>query len=695
MVCSRCVRICDEVQGSFALTIEGRGFNSAAVPGAKGTFAESDCVSCGACANTCPTGAIFDKGYLEARTNRPDKEVTTTCSYCGVGCNFHVQIKDGQVFAMRPDMEGPSNRGHLCLKGRFAFRFAQAPDRLTTPLIRTKATGELEPATWERALALIASEFKRIMAESGPDALAGISSARGTNEENFLLQKFMRAVVGTNNVDCCARVCHSPTAFGMRQTFGTGAATNSFEDIDRTKLLFLVGANPTHGHPVIGARMKQAVLNGAKLIVADPRRTELASYADIHLALRPGTNVPLLQAMANVIVREGLTDEAFIRDHTEGWQEYRDFIWDKTPEWAEPITGVPADLIRQAARLYATSGASMSAHGLGVSEHSQGSYGVMLLADLAMMTGNVGRPGVGVNPLRGQNNVQGAADMGAQPDYITGYIPIDSDEGRAKAKSLWGIDLRPEKGLKQTQMYDAILDGRLKAMWLIGQDLAQTDADTGKVSAAFEAIEFLVVQELFLTETCKYADVVLPAASFLEKTGTFTNAERRVQLIREAIPPPGEAKADWEVIQLVAQAMGAPWGYTHPAEILDEIGMLDPRMAGIHFHRLEAEGGLQWPVPTDDHPGTAIVHSGGEFSRGKGRFVVTDYVPSEETVSPEFPFLMTTGRLLQHYNAGTMTRRTGNAALVTRDFMEMHPEDGVRLGIEEGEYVRVASRRGS
>ncbi|MEO7993338.1 MAG: formate dehydrogenase subunit alpha, partial [bacterium] len=695
IVCSRCVRACDEVQGSFALTLQGRGNGTVAVPGAAMDFNDSDCVSCGACANTCPTGAIFDKGYLEANTHRADREVMTTCSYCGVGCSLIVELKDEKVFAVKPATHGPSNKGHLCLKGRFAFRYASSPDRLTTPLIRNKATGELEPATWDTAIAHIASEFTRIRNIYGPDGLAGISSARGTNEESFLMQKFMRAVLGTNNMDCCARVCHSPTAYGMRQTFGTGAATNSYEDLESTRLVMIVGANPTHGHPVMGARIKQAVLNGAKLIVIDPRRTELAAMAEYHLALRPGTNVALLSAMAHVIAHEGLADQAFIDANTEGWPDYQAAIAKTTPEWAAPITGVSADLIRSAARAYATSGASMMFHGLGVSEHLQGSYGVMLLADLAMMTGNIGKPGVGVNPLRGQNNVQGAADMGAQPDYTVGYQHVSDPATHAKIQAEWGIALNQVKGLKLPEMYDAMLAGSLKALWVIGEDMAQTDPDTSRVTAALAQLEFLVVQELFLTETCARADVVLPGASFLEKTGTFTNAERRVQLIHEIVPPLGDSRPDWVIIQDIANAMGAGWTYTHPREVLDEIGRLDAKMGGISYDRLVAEDGLQWPCPTPDHPGTSIVHVDGAFTRGKGQFVITDFIPTPEATDTDFPFVMTTGRLLQHYNAGTMTRRTSNVSLVTRDVMEMHPADAARLGIGEGEYVKVVSRRGA
>lgn len=697
IVCSRCVRACDEVQGTFALTIQGRGFDSVATPGPRLDFNESDCVSCGACANTCPTGAIFDKGYLEleAGTGRAEREVRTTCSYCGVGCGFLVQIKGDRAIAVKPADHAASSQGHLCVKGRFAFRFAQSPERLTTPLIRNASTGELEPASWEAATAYIIERLTAIKAEFGPTAIAGISSARCTNEENYLMQKFIRSVIGGNNIDCCARVCHSPTAFGMRETFGTGAATNSFEDIDRAKLIMIVGANPTHGHPVVGARMKQAVLNGATLIVIDPRETELAHMAEVHLALKPGTNVPMFNALANVIVTEGLVDQSFLDQHTEGFAEFREFIADKTPEWASPITGVSAELIRKAARLYATSGGSMMFHGLGVTEHYQGSFGVMLLANLAMLTGNIGRPGVGVNPLRGQNNVQGAADMGSMPNMFTGYQPLTSSAVQEKVAALWGTALNPEKGLTIPEMFDAAVKGTLKSLWLVGEDVVQTDPNSAHVIHAMESLELLIVQEIFLTETAKYAHVVLPGATFLEKDGTFTNSERRIQLIRKAIPSPGEALPDWQITMKIANAMGAGWTYANPGEILDEVAQVWPAWGGLSSGRMHQGEGPQWPIPTAGHPGTAIVHEGGNFARGLGRLITADYQPTEEALTDEFSFLLTTGRLLQHYNSGTMTRRTGNALLVTRDLLEINPEDAARLGLNDGDYVRLRSRRGA
>ena len=695
IVCSRCVRACDEVQGTWALTIQGRGNNSVAVPGANMDFDDSDCVSCGACAATCPTGAIFDKGFLEAGTDIADREVRTTCSYCGVGCGFNVQLKEGRVFAIKPADHAASSLGHLCVKGRFAFRFTQSEDRLKAPLLRSSATGKLEEATWDEAITFIAERLTHIKNSYGPTAIAGISSARTTNEENFLHQKFIRSVIGSNNIDCCARVCHSPTAYGMRQTFGTGASTNSFVDIDRAKLLMIVGSNPTHAHPVVGSRMKQAVVGGAQLIVIDPRETEMASMADIHLDLRPGTNVAMFNALANVIVADDLVDDEFIANHTEGWDEYKDFIADKTPEWAEPITGVSAAKIRDAARMYAASGGSMMFHGLGVTEHYQGSFGVMLLANLAMITGQVGRPGVGVNPLRGQNNVQGGADMGGMPNMVTGYQAVSDEAVQDMIKDLWKTDLNPEPGLTIPEMFSAAHAQDLKALWIVGEDVVQTDPNSAHVRASLESLDLLIVQDIFLTSTAEIADVVLPGASFLEKEGTFTNSERRVQLIREVMPPAGDSKPDWQITQLVANAMGAGWAYESPAQIMDEIASISPTMRGISYERLNAGEGLQWPVPETNHPGTSIVHAGGEFARGKGRIISADYVPTEEVINDDYPFLMTTGRLLEHYNSGTMTRRTRNVAMVTRDLMEINPIDADRLGVSDGDYVRVTSRRGS
>ncbi len=689
IVCSRCVRACDEMQGQFVLSIAGRGFGSRVVAGFDTGFDAADCVSCGACVATCPTGALNEPGFL--KHGAPDREVKTTCSYCGVGCNFYVQVKGDRVIATRPADEAAANQGHLCVKGRFAFGFVHSPERLTTPLI--KRNGTFEEASWGEAIELVASRFKSIIERNGPKAIAGVSSSRCTNEENFVMQKFIRAVVGSNNIDCCARVCHSPTAFGMRKAFGTGAATNSFKDIEKAKLIMIIGANPTEAHPVVGARLKQAVLKGAGLIVIDPRQIELARYADVHLQLKPGTNLALFHGLAHVIVTEGLVDQTFIDGRTEGYGEYEQFIRKYTPEVVETITGVPAEQIRAAARLYATSGASAMYHGLGVTEHSQGSYGVMGLTNLAMLTGNVGREGVGVNPLRGQNNVQGAADMGAMPNLVTGYQDPTNPKVKEKFERVWHTTIETEPGYTIPEMFNAAVDGRLKAMWIVAEDMAQTDPNTRHVKAALDGLEFLVVQELFMTETAKHADVILPGASFLEKTGTFTNAERRVQLVRRVFEPLGGARTDSQIICDVARAMGYPMDYPHEAAIMDEIAELSPAMTGVAHHRLEGNG-LQWPVPAKGDCGTSIVHAD-RFARGKGLFTLAEYVPTRETLSEEFPLILTTGRILEHYNAGTMTRRTDNLVLLDKDLLEISPEDAKTYSVADGNTVRVTSRRGA
>ncbi|OGG45235.1 MAG: formate dehydrogenase subunit alpha [Candidatus Handelsmanbacteria bacterium RIFCSPLOWO2_12_FULL_64_10] len=688
IACGRCVRACDEIQGTFAIQLLSRGFDTTVVAGAGVSFAESNCVSCGACVKECPTGALDEKRLLQV--GPPDSSVRTTCAYCGVGCQFEAQVRGGQVVSMKPIDDSPVNEGHACVKGRFAFDYVYAPDRLRTPLIRKD--GQFVEATWDEAIDLIAATFKRILEQHGPDALAGISSSRGTNEENYLMQKFFRAAVGTNNIDNCARVCHSATVSGMMEVFGVGAATNGLEDIDRARLLMIVGANPTEGHPVTGARIKRAVRRGAKLIVIDPRRIELCKYADVHLQLRPGANVAVLNGLAHVILTEGLYDEAFIGQRTENFEAYRQTMLTYTPERVEEISGVPADLLRKAARLYATSGASMCCHGLGVSEHKYGSFGVMAMANLALLTGNVGRPGTGINPLRGQNNVQGSCDVGAMPHALTTYQKLQDPDVRAKFEAVYGRPILATPGLKIPEMYEATVAGKLKGLWIVGYDVLHTDPNTHFVRRALQQLDFLVVQDLFLNETAKLAHVVLPGASFLEKDGTFTNGERRIQRIRKAIPPVGQARADWEVICAISEAMGYPMQYSHPSEVMDEIARLTPSLAGVSYDRLEGDG-IQWPAPHAGHPGTRVMHQE-QFPRGKGKFSPADYLPPGEEPDEDYPFCLVTGRILHHYNSGTMTRRTRLTAWVDEDVVELHPDDAAELRIEDGEKVRLLSRRG-
>jgi formate dehydrogenase major subunit len=690
--CARCVRACDEIQPTFALAMLGRGHGIRPIAGVgpfgeSGTWAGSACVSCGACVKECPTGALREKTV--ARFGAPTTWTRTTCAYCGVGCAFDAGVREGRVVVMRPADDGPANHGHACMKGRFGWDYISAPDRLRRPLARKD--GRWEETDWPAALDRIAAEFTRLTCWHGPEAVAMISSSRGTNEENYLFAKFMRCVIGTNHIDNCARVCHSATVTGMMETLGASAATNSIDDLDRARLIMVVGANPTESHPVIGARITQAARRGVPLIVIDPRRTELARVATLHLQLRPGTNVTLLNGLGHVIAVEGLLNTAFVESRTEGAQDWLETVALATPECTEAVTGVPAALVRHAARLYATSGASLAVHGLGVTEHRWGSHGVIALCNLALATGNIGRPGTGINPLRGQNNVQGASDVGSLPLYFAGYQPLDDPELAARHLAVTGRPLPTRRGMKTPDMWDAALEGRLKGLWITGYDVAQTDPNLKKVREALSRLEFLVVQDLFLSETATFAHLVLPSVSFLEKEGTFTNLERRIQRVRKVVDPPEGILQDWQVVVEVAARMRYPMRYKDPSEIMDEIARLAPPFAGVSYARLEGPG-LQWPVPTADHPGTALMHAE-RFPRGLARFVPVDYLPPGESPSDAYPFLLITGRILQHYNCGSQTRRTGIMELVDADVLEMHPEDAARLAVRDGEWVRLVSAR--
>lgn len=693
--CARCVRACDEIQGTHALTMMGRGFAARPAAGAgplmgeAAAFATSNCVSCGACVKECPTGALTEKTVLEQGV--PARMVRTTCAYCGIGCAFDAGVRDGQVVQMIPADDGPSNLGHACMKGRFGWTYITAQDRIRTPLLREGHSWK--EISWDAALARIAQESSRIKTSYSPDALATISSSRGTNEENYLFSKFMRCVIGTNHIDNCARVCHSATVTGMMETLGASAATNSIEDLDLAKLILVVGANPTESHPVVGARIKQAHRRGVPLIVIDPRRTELARLADLHLQLEPGTNVALLNGMGHVIVKDRLINQVFTSNRTEGLDEWMKTVADCTPEKTQQITGVPAHLIREAARRYASSGASLCVHGLGVTEHRWGSHGVIALVNLALVTGNIGKPGTGINPLRGQNNVQGASDVGCLPTYFAGYQSLDDPNLAALHQQITGRPLPTKRGMKTPDMWDAALDGRLKALWIIGYDVAQTDPNLKKVHAALRQVEFLVVQDLFMTETAKFAHLVLPGASFLEKDGTFTNLERRIQRIRKAVDPPNGILPDWRVVCEVSNRMGYPMPYQHPSEIMDEIAQLTPMFAGVSYDRLDDHAGLQWPVPSSSHHGTSLMHQE-TFPKGKAHFVAVDYLPPGEAASEDYPFVLTTGRILQHYNCGAQTRRTDILGVVDTDVLEMHPADMERLHLDDGAIVRLVSARG-
>jgi formate dehydrogenase major subunit len=687
--CNRCVRACDEVQGQFVLSMHGRGFDARIIKGLDVDFENSPCVSCGACSQACPTSAISD--FFQSKSIEATKHTRTVCTYCGVGCNLEVATKGGKVMSIQAPPGAEVNNVHTCLKGRDAFRFVDHPDRLRTPMIRTN--GHFEEVTWEQAYDHIFENFTRIKAEHGPDSIAGISSSRCTNEENYLMQKFIRAVIGTNNIDCCARVCHSPTAWGMQQSFGTGAATNSIADIQFTNCMLVIGANPTEGHPVTGAKIKQRAMKGVPLIVIDPRKIELVPFAKYHLQLRPGTNVALLSMMARYILDAGLIKREFIDKRCENWAEFEAGLRSVDLDELSRITGVDKELAKAAALEYASADAAMSFHGLGVTEHEQGSKTVMFIANLAMMTGNIGRPGVGVNPLRGQNNVQGSADMGAQPHQGAGYLKVNDPEVHRLYEQFYGRPLSGEIGLKIPEMFDAAIAGKLKALWLMGEDIAQTDPNTDHVTAALNAMDFIVVQELFMSETAKFANVILPASSFLEKSGTFTNGERRVQRVNAVIEPLEGTRTDARICVDMLQRFGYPQPDYTPEGALEEIAHIVPFFKGATWENL-GDQGKQWPIK-EGGVDTKILHAG-TFERGLGKFYFFKWEESNELRDNrgEFPFILTTGRILEHYNCGNMTRRTGNGEIVTEDVLSINPVDAEAKNIEDGELVRLFSPRG-
>ncbi|MDP7521434.1 MAG: formate dehydrogenase subunit alpha [Arenicellales bacterium] len=687
--CARCIRACDEIQGAFVLGMGERGFKSRVIADDFAPFGDSTCVSCGACLETCPTAAIDDR--FHSKSLQAEKRVRTVCSYCGVGCNLEVSVVNNEVRSIRAAHDSPVNLGHTCLKGRFAFGFYNHPDRLQTPLIRNN--GVLVESSWDEAISLIAAKLNNIREEFGPDSIAGISSSRCTNEENYLMQKFFRAVIGTNNIDCCARVCHSPTALGMQQAFGTGAATNSIEDLAHTECMLVVGANPTSAHPVTGAKLLQAALGGKTLIVIDPVKTRLAQLADHHLQLRPGTNIALLNMMLFFIIEADLVDHDFVARRCHGYQELGDNVRQLDINRLAKITGVPAGVVEAAAHAYGRAKRAMSFHGLGVTEHSQGTPTVRLISNLAMITGNLGRQGAGVNPLRGQNNVQGAADMGCQPHQGAGYLDLSVEENRAHYETFYHSPLSATPGLKIPQMYEAALDNRLKALWVMGEDIIQTEPNTDRVKKAVDNLDFLIVQELFLTETAKRADVVLPGTSSFEKSGTFTNGERRVQRVNASVDPLPGSRPDGQIIIDIMNQMGYPQPDYDPAVLLEEISRVVPFLSGVSWEGL-GDYGKQWPVKSDGSE-TRILHTE-TFKHGKGILGHFDFEDTLELVehSDHFPFILTTSRDLVHYNSGTMTRRTHNVEIMEEDTLLINTEDARSRGIEEGDRVRLKSARG-
>ena len=701
IVCSRCVRACQETQGTFALTIDGRGFASSVSPGANESFMDSECVSCGACVQACPTATLTEKSIIEH--GQPEHSVITTCAYCGVGCSFKAELQGTTVVRMTPWKDGGANEGHSCVKGRFAWGYATHKDRIMKPMVREKITDPWREVSWEEAVAYAAERLKAVQAKYGRGSIGGITSSRCTNEEVYVVQKMIRAAFGTNNIDTCARVCHSPTGYGLSQTFGTSAGTQDFRSVDKSDVILVIGANPTDGHPVFGSRMKKRLRAGAKLIVVDPRRIDLVRsphvQAEYHLQLQPGTNVAVVNAIAHVIVTEGLVNRSFVegRCDPKEFAKWEAFIAEhrNSPEYLESRTGVPADQVRAAARLYATGGNAAIYYGLGVTEHSQGSSTVMAIANLAMATGNIGREGVGVNPLRGQNNVQGSCDMGSFPHELPGYRHVSDDLVRQEFETAWGVTLDPEPGLRIPNMFDSAHDGSFRGLFVQGEDIVQSDPNTNHVTSALESLDIVIVQDLFLNETAAFAHVFFPGTSFLEKDGTFTNAERRINRVRKAMPSKVGKDEHWVACAL-ATAMGYPMHYETTAEIMDEIARLTPTFRGVSFEKLDRVGSVQWPCTglEDDDTGMAIMHEE-SFARGLGRFVITEYVPTDERTTRMYPLVLTTGRILAHYNVGAQTRRTANVAWHPEDVLEINAVDAEIRGVKDGDMVSLASRMGA
>ncbi|MEQ1695708.1 MAG: formate dehydrogenase subunit alpha [Hyphomicrobiaceae bacterium] len=698
IVCSRCVRACEEVQGTFALTIDGRGFDSHVSAGMDENFLDSECVSCGACVQACPTATLMEKSVI--KHGQPEHSVLTTCAYCGVGCSFKAEMQGDTVVNMVPYKDGGANEGHSCVKGRFAWGYSTHKDRVLTPMVREKITDPWRVVSWDEAIGFAAERFKATQAKHGRESIGGITSSRTTNEEVYAVQRMIRAAFGNNNVDTCARVCHSPTGYGLKQTFGESAGTQDFKSVEQSDVIMVIGANPTDGHPVFASRMKKRIREGAKLIVADPRRTDIVRSPHVeaqhHLQLRPGTNVAVVNAMAHVVVTEGLVNRAFVEARCDrgSFAAWEAFISAErnSPETLESVTGVPATEIRAAARLFATGGNAAIYYGLGVTEHSQGSTMVMAMANLAMATGNIGREGVGVNPLRGQNNVQGSCDMGSFPHEFPGYRHVSDKGVRNLFEREWNTTLDGEPGLRIPNMFDEATGGHFKGLFVQGEDIVQSDPNTQHVTAAMTAMEIVVVQDLFLNETAAYAHVFFPATSFLEKDGTFTNAERRINRVRPAMAPK-QGLHEWDVVARLATAMGHPMHYNSGAEIMDEIARMTPTFKGVSFERLDKLGSIQWPCNDEAPDGTPTMHMV-EFTRGKGRFMTTEFVATTERANRDYPLILTTGRILSQYNVGAQTRRTDNVVWHPEDVLEMHTHDAEVRGVRDGGFISVKSRIG-
>ncbi|MFP3952877.1 MAG: formate dehydrogenase subunit alpha [Candidatus Acetothermia bacterium] len=693
ILCGRCVRACEELRGRSAIDFVGRGFQTKVSPPLDRSLTEGTCQFCGQCVDSCPTGALTSKMRIDKGDPTEVDKTSTVCTYCGVGCRMNVYTRDGEVVDVSPDPEAPANDIRICSKGRFGFDFVNRDDRLKEPLI--KEGGKFREASWGEALDLVSEKLTEIKEASGNNAIAGLSSATCTNEENFLFQKFMRATIGTNSVDHCARLCHASTVAGLVRAFGSGAMTNSIGEIKDADTVLITGSNTTESHPIIGLEVKKAVQNGADLIVVDPREIDIAKEdAKLYLRQNSGSDVAWIMGMINVIIEEGLWDEEFVEKRTENFEEMREAAQEFTPDRVEELTGINQDELREAARLYANADRATILFAMGITQHSHGTDNVLAIANLAMVTGNVGKESTGVNPLRGQNNVQGACDLGALPNVYSGYQNVNVEENQKKFEELWGVDLDPEPGLTVVEMIREAERGDVKGMYIMGENPMVSDPDLGHVEKGLENLDFLVVQDIFMTETAEYADVVLPAASFLETSGTFTNTERRVQRFDRALEPKGNSKPDWQIISQISTRMGYPMEYGSVDEVTDEIADVTPIYTGITADRIDNKEGLQWPCITGDCTGTKYLHKG-EFSRGLGKFHALHYREPAELPDGDYPFTLTTGRMYYHFHTRSMTGRSkGLDDLVPEAYMEINPADAEVLEVETGDLVEVSSRRG-